>query len=198
MELSKIELITNEIQQERNLLESVLDTVKNFLTNFEDTKNVLQIVYYNTDKMDEYHVVFFKAGFNAIVKKWINGGCKESPLEIENVIKKDENEDELPKKKGNKSNVRVYSYKYDELYIWGEFKRNYGVNLSVDKIHWWEFKAMWMALPSECEFNKIKGYRSYKGNDKDILELKEYYKLPLTQMEIEDKLRRDKLYEMLK
>ena len=108
------------------------------------------------------------------------------------------NEDELPKKKGNKSNTRIYSYKYDELYIWGEFKRNYGVNLSVDKIHWWEFKAMWMALPSECEFNKIKGYRSYKGNDKDILELKEYYKLPLTQMEIEDKLRRDKLYEMLK
>mgnify|MGYP003431805567 CR=1 FL=1 len=35
MELSKIELITNEIQQERNLLESVLDTIKIFLTNFE-------------------------------------------------------------------------------------------------------------------------------------------------------------------
>ena len=45
------------------------------------------IKWYGTDKMGEYHVVFFKAGFNAIVKKWINGGCKESPLEIENVIK---------------------------------------------------------------------------------------------------------------
>jgi uncharacterized phage infection (PIP) family protein YhgE len=54
MELSKIELITNEIQQERNLLESVLDTMKIFLKNFKDTKDVLELVYDDTDKLDEY------------------------------------------------------------------------------------------------------------------------------------------------
>ena len=54
--------------------------------NFLIDKNEF-IKWYGTDKMGEYHVIFFKAGFNAIVKKWINGGCKESPLEIENVIK---------------------------------------------------------------------------------------------------------------
>ena len=27
----------------------------------------------------EYHVEFFRSGFNAIVKKWLAGGCKETP-----------------------------------------------------------------------------------------------------------------------
>ena len=53
-------------------------------------------------------------------------------------------------------------------------------------------------MPKECEFNKVKGYRAYDGKDKDILELKEAYKLPPTKAEIEDQIRRDKLYEQLK
>ena len=35
----------------------------------------------------DYHIEFFKAGLNAIIKKWLNGGCKESPEEIENILK---------------------------------------------------------------------------------------------------------------
>ncbi len=30
----------------------------------------------------EYHIEFFKAGFNAVVKKWLSGGCKETPAEM--------------------------------------------------------------------------------------------------------------------
>lgn len=107
-------------------------------------------------------------------------------------------EHEIPEKKGNKSVFRTFSYKHDDLYIWGEFHRLHGVDLTKDYIHWWKFKSMWLTLPSNCEFNKIKGYRTYKGKDEDILELKEYYKLPLSKSELEDKIRRDKLYEMLK
>lgn len=107
-------------------------------------------------------------------------------------------ENELSQKKGNKRNIRAFSYKYDDLYVWGEFKRNFNVDLTKDHIHWWKFKSMWLTLPHDCEFNKIKGYRTYTGNDKDILELKEYYKLPLTGVELADKIRRDKIYEALK
>ena len=57
---------------------------------------------------------------------------------------------------------------------------------------------MWLCLPNDCEFNKIKGYRTYKGKDEDILKLKDIYKLPLTKAELEDKLRRDKIFDMLK
>ena len=107
-------------------------------------------------------------------------------------------EKELPQNSSNKGVSRAFSYKYDDLYIWGEFRRLYGVDLTKDYIHWWKFKAMWLCMPSECEFNKIKGYRTYKGKDKDILELKQYYKLPLSGQELADKIRRDKIYEALK
>lgn len=35
----------------------------------------------------EYHIEFFKAGLNAILKKWLNNGCKETPEEIEEILK---------------------------------------------------------------------------------------------------------------
>lgn len=34
----------------------------------------------------EYHIEFFKSGFNAIVKKWLAGGCKETPEEMNEII----------------------------------------------------------------------------------------------------------------
>lgn len=34
----------------------------------------------------EYHIEFFKSGFNAIVKKWLAGGCKETPEEMDEII----------------------------------------------------------------------------------------------------------------
>lgn len=34
----------------------------------------------------DYHVEFFKAGLNAIIKKWLNSGCKESPEEINDIL----------------------------------------------------------------------------------------------------------------
>lgn len=38
------------------------------------------------DKHIEYHIEFFMAGFNAIVKKWLYSGCKESPEEMNEII----------------------------------------------------------------------------------------------------------------
>ncbi len=39
------------------------------------------------DKYIDYHMEFFKAGLTAIIKKWLNNDCKESPEEIENILK---------------------------------------------------------------------------------------------------------------
>ena len=30
----------------------------------------------------EYHITFFKNGFNAIVKQWLDGGCRETPEQM--------------------------------------------------------------------------------------------------------------------
>lgn len=31
---------------------------------------------------NDYHITFFKIGLNAIIKRWLNGGCRETPEEI--------------------------------------------------------------------------------------------------------------------
>ena len=38
-------------------------------------------------KYIEYNIEFFKSGFNAIVKKWLDSGCKESPEEMNEILK---------------------------------------------------------------------------------------------------------------
>ena len=101
------------------------------------------------------------------------------------------------KKQQNNSKKEIFRYSYDDLYIWGAFKQ-LGYDLTEDHIHWWIFRAIWLSLPDNCEFSKIKGYRAYNGKDKDILDLQEYHKLPPSEKEIQDQIRRDKIYESLK
>ena len=107
-------------------------------------------------------------------------------------------EEEIKKKKGKTTSSQIYSYKHDDLYIWGTFYQLYKVDLTRDYIHWWKFRAMWLTIPNDTVYSKIKGYRSYTGKDKEILELQEAYKLPITEKEIADKLRRDHLFNALK
>lgn len=57
--------------------------------------NEFKLQYYDTHQAQrdfknqyiEYHIEFFRSGFNAVVKKWIAGGCKETPEEIDSIIK---------------------------------------------------------------------------------------------------------------
>ena len=39
------------------------------------------------DKHIAYHAEFFRCGFNAIVKMWLAGGCKETPEEMDGMIR---------------------------------------------------------------------------------------------------------------
>lgn len=43
--------------------------------------------FYQTTKHLEYHMEFFKAGMNAILRKWIHNDCKETPEEIAEILK---------------------------------------------------------------------------------------------------------------
>lgn len=72
---------------------------------------------------------------------------------------------------------------------------NYGIDLGYDKVHWWKFKALLKSLKDDTEFVKIKGYRAYNGNDKNMKELKEYWELPLP---VQEQERLNKLYDLLK
>lgn len=39
------------------------------------------------DRYIEYHVEFFRNGFNAIVKLWLKNGCRETPEEMERIMR---------------------------------------------------------------------------------------------------------------
>jgi AcrR family transcriptional regulator len=56
--------------------------------------NQYQIIGYDTelaqkefhDRFIDYHCEFFRSGLTAIIKLWLNGGCKETPEELFEVI----------------------------------------------------------------------------------------------------------------
>lgn len=57
----------------------------------------------------------------------------------------------------------VYSFEHDDRYIYAAFLSDYGIDLQdVEDLHWWKFRAMFLALNDSCEFKKIMGYRSMK------------------------------------
>ena len=90
---------------------------------------------------------------------------------------------------------QIYSYEFDDEYVYGAFYEQYGIDLAYDKVHWWKFKALLKSLKDDTQFEKIKSYRAYNGNDKDILKLKEYWQLPLP---VEEQERLNRIYEILK
>lgn len=56
----------------------------NYYDSSIDEKDAIK--YLGTTKNIEYHKEFFKAGMNAIIKKWLFNGCIESPEEMYNII----------------------------------------------------------------------------------------------------------------
>lgn len=62
-----------------------------FKLNFDTTSKITQFdknlaqKYYDNINID-YHLEFFRAGLNAIIKKWLNNDCKESPEEMVEVL----------------------------------------------------------------------------------------------------------------
>lgn len=80
----------------------------------------------------------------------------------------------------------IYSYNYDDDYIYSAFLSQYHIDLQdVENLHWWKFKAMFKALHQDQEIVKIMGYRVLdlntikdKEQKKHYRKLKELYKLP--------------------
>lgn len=94
--------------------------------------------------------------------------------------KVDENKSE------EKNNKQIYSYEFDDEYIYSAFMEQYKIDLnSIKYLHWWKFKALLNSLNENTQFVKIMGYRSIdlaKIKDKDMKanyeKLKKQYSLP--------------------
>lgn len=86
---------------------------------------------------------------------------------------------------------QIYSFEYDDDYIYAAFLEQYGIDLQdIEELHWWKFRALFRGLSEDTEFVKIMGYRSVKITSKMSKEQREFYKkmqsihaLPITDAE---------------
>ncbi|MGN0398809.1 MAG: bacteriophage Gp15 family protein [Blautia sp.] len=70
----------------------------------------------------------------------------------------------------------IYSFEHDDNYIYAAFLSEYGIDLQdIEELHWWKFRAMFLALNENCEFKKIMGYRSVRISGKMSQEQREFY-----------------------
>jgi len=95
---------------------------------------------------------------------------------------------------GKGKSTQIYSFNFDDDYIYSAFLDQYGVDLQDIDLHWWKFKSMFKALKEDNEIVKIMGYRSMdlsKIKDKEeknyYRRMQELYKIPIAKDE-KDKL----------
>ena len=78
------------------LLYHIRDNQLHYLTYFKlgyDSRHEIvqydlqQAQQYFDNQYIQYHIEFFKSGFNAVVKMWIASGCRQTPEEIEEIIR---------------------------------------------------------------------------------------------------------------
>lgn len=71
--------------------------------------------------------------------------------------------------------LRVLDYDYDQDYIVGAFQQLYGIDLTVENIHWWRFKMLFNSLTRETKLVEIMGYRAMEINPKWDEEHRKFY-----------------------
>ena len=68
-----------------------------------------------------------------------------------------------------------FSYEHDSGYIYSAFVEAYHIDLTEKRLHWWQFRALFLALPEDVEFSKIIGYRTIEIPWKMSKEKKRFY-----------------------
>lgn len=91
---------------------------------------------------------------------------------------KEENKrNEENEEKVRKNTKQIYSYEFDDEYIYSAFMEQYGIDLnSIRYLHWWKFKALFNNLNEKIQFVKIMEYRAIDLTKIKDKSKKEYYR----------------------
>lgn len=168
----------------RVMVELEQTILNNELKKRDKIKKILQMFYPSFSSEENYNIlikntVLYEEACNRLI--WFyTRGKKNYHKNVKGISSQDPRQ--------------IYSYEYDEDYIFGAFWDR-GFDLTKDFIHWWKFKALLLSMNEDVPFEKIKGYRAYSGDDEQLKNLKRYWELPLSYAEQQ---RQDKLYELLK
>lgn len=119
-------------------------------------KMILNLYYYRPEKITD-----IKKALEEIV--WFYKGGDH--IETKNNTKK------TSKKK------QIYSYEFDAEYIYSAFMQQYKIDLnSINYLHWWKFKALFVNLNEDVLFSKIMKYRATELSSIKDKEMKKFYK----------------------
>lgn len=71
---------------------------------------------------------------------------------------------------------RIYSFNYDDEYIYAAFMEAYGIDITEADMHWWKFRALFNSLPQSCMFSRILGYRGMEITSDMSSSQKDFYR----------------------
>lgn len=72
---------------------------------------------------------------------------------------------------------QIYSYEFDDEYIYSAFMEQYKIDLnSIKYLHWWKFRALLNSLNENVLFSKILGYREINLSKIKDKEMRNFYK----------------------
>lgn len=72
-------------------------------------------------------------------------------------------------------NIRILDYEADQSYIVSAFQQQYGIDLTVENIHWWRFKMLFNGLTDKTKMVKIMQYRSMEIDPKMPEKQRKFY-----------------------
>ena len=91
----------------------------------------------------------------------------------------------IEKKANNVKTPKYFDFDFDSPYIFAAFMQTYGIDLTDTDMHWYKFKALFDALPADCQFSKIISYRGAditkikdQSEKERIIKLQTIYALP--------------------
>ena len=83
-----------------------------------------------------------------------------------------------------RNNKKAYDFETDSGLIYSAFMTQYNINLTREKLHWWEFMALFNSLKDDNEIVKVMNYRTIDINSiedkkerKMYKQLQDYYAL---------------------
>lgn len=85
---------------------------------------------------------------------------------------------------GASSAVAIYDYAFDAPFIVAAFQQAYHIDLTTEKLHWFRFVALFLALPDDTKMHRIMEIRGTDPSEmseskrQHLEELKEHYALP--------------------
>ncbi len=135
---------------------------------------------------------------------------KETPQDLQQAVTKGvkflDGGEEPTDSPSNHQGMRLYSFTKDARIIYAAFRQTHGIDLQKERMHWWQFLALFMDLGSDTTFSnlvnlrrKVKTGKASKEERQAAREMGDMFTIPDADTRtLEEKIAADKFMRLLK